>query len=488
VSHLRLVLATVLLGAAASASHPPTLSACSCRPTDLLSGLVNSDVIFTGTPVWSADPHAGQPNLSSADPLHYHFAVDRVYKGEPAESLLVLSARMSMSCGYMFKTGRRYLVYAWTRNDTLVTGLCTRNAPIDRAGDDLAFLETVPNGTTAEVNAALAASARDSLDDPRPDVRKRALIIYEATADSAEVRHVLLKALGDPAPEVRGTALISWRTRIRRDGASLAPILPLLHDPERYLRLAAIGTMAGAEDNADSAVAILAPLTRDPDPELRRTVANTLRLLEDDAASAREHLLTIWNTDSSSRVRVEALWGLSPEKPPSDETIARFRAAARDTAPAVRAATAAILGVTSVSDETWSAVLRIDLLADPDPRVRDSAAISVRAHGTDVWHRVPPRTVLPILAEAVKDTSYSVYTGAIGILGMTGRREAVPILVRVLADPRERKQAEALRALGELGPLAVTAVPRLRQLEAGAPGPTRRIVAETLRKIEGEDR
>ncbi len=483
-SRLHLVLAAVLLGIAVSASSPPSTSACTCRPTDLLSALLDSDVIFSGTAVWSADPRAGESTISSADPIHYHFAVDRVYKGEAADSLLVISARFGASCGYSFKPGKRYLVYAWAHNDTLTTGLCTRNAPLERAGEDLAFLETVPNGTAAEVDAALTASARDSLDDPRPEVRSRALSVYAATADPAAVRHALLKALQDPAIRVRATALNSWQLRIGRDNAPLAPVLPLLQDPEPYLRQLAVGALAGARQNADSAAAALIPLTRDPDLEVRRAVANTLKNLDDAAPAARELLLEMWRTDPSSRVRVAALCGLPVERPPSEETVARLQAAARDTSPEVRAAATVMLGYSSLAEDPWSAVLRVGLLADPDPRVRNSAGTSVRARGTDVWRRVPPGAILPVLAEAAKDTAYGVYSSALAVLGMTGRREAAPILVSALDDPRDAVRNLALYALGDLGPAAVTAVPRLRQLEAQSYGRTKALVGNTLRRIE----
>lgn len=47
-------------------------------------------------------------------------------------------------CGYPFKAGGVYLVYAYgNAYSTLETNICTRTAPVERAGDDLTFLRSL---------------------------------------------------------------------------------------------------------------------------------------------------------------------------------------------------------------------------------------------------------------------------------------------------------------------------------------------------------
>jgi hypothetical protein len=49
-------------------------------------------------------------------------------------------------CGYAFQQGERYVVYADQDKDgLLVTGICSRTAPVDGAQEDLAYLRTLPD-------------------------------------------------------------------------------------------------------------------------------------------------------------------------------------------------------------------------------------------------------------------------------------------------------------------------------------------------------
>ena len=86
-------------------------------------------------------------SISSADPVTVEFDVIRVWKGPLRETLTVKTERMGISCGYEFKEGRRYIVYAYDG----YTGLCTRTAPAWLAVRDFAALGFGQNpGTAAE--------------------------------------------------------------------------------------------------------------------------------------------------------------------------------------------------------------------------------------------------------------------------------------------------------------------------------------------------
>ena len=67
---------------------------------------------------------------------------DRVYKGiaKAGESLSIQTASLESSCGYPFKTGESYLIYATERNGHLTTGLCSGDKKMSDAASDLAWL------------------------------------------------------------------------------------------------------------------------------------------------------------------------------------------------------------------------------------------------------------------------------------------------------------------------------------------------------------
>jgi len=48
-------------------------------------------------------------------------------------------------CGYEFKIGQRYLVYAYRHKEKLTTSICTRTKSFINANEDLAFLGTLPS-------------------------------------------------------------------------------------------------------------------------------------------------------------------------------------------------------------------------------------------------------------------------------------------------------------------------------------------------------
>lgn len=81
---------------------------------------------------------------------HYRarFAVDEMLIGSEAEELDVWTSSSTASCGYEFKEGARYLVYA-TRDAggvLLNVSLCSRTRPLEDAADDLELLRAARRG------------------------------------------------------------------------------------------------------------------------------------------------------------------------------------------------------------------------------------------------------------------------------------------------------------------------------------------------------
>ena len=75
--------------------------------------------------------------------------VSAVWKGPIARETVVFTGSGGGDCGYFFEPGKEYLVYATMPNggspqivpaNSLTTGICSRTAPLDQAGADLAAL------------------------------------------------------------------------------------------------------------------------------------------------------------------------------------------------------------------------------------------------------------------------------------------------------------------------------------------------------------
>jgi hypothetical protein len=131
-----LLIAAVVLPLLAAA---PAAHACTCAPpSDPRTELEHADAVFSGRVV-EVEPGEQEHGFRR---LAVRFALDAVWKGLPAgEEATVRTAEHSAACGYSFEPGETYLVYAYDDDaGELTTGLCTRNAPLSRAAEDLAAL------------------------------------------------------------------------------------------------------------------------------------------------------------------------------------------------------------------------------------------------------------------------------------------------------------------------------------------------------------
>ena len=130
----------VVVFAAAGLALFPTLRpepthACSCNQITPDEAFDRADSVFVGE-VTSYRVRRGIFGWSSIDPTTVKFTVSEVWKGPQQESLTIRSVRSEVSCGFEFKEGLTYLVYAREGR----TGLCDRTALTVRAAEDLAAL------------------------------------------------------------------------------------------------------------------------------------------------------------------------------------------------------------------------------------------------------------------------------------------------------------------------------------------------------------
>lgn len=120
---------------------PKLAHACSCAPSGSpKEAMAEANAVFFGKVVAIRTPgprlRNGEWVISSADPMTVEFDVVRVWKGPIRQNLSVQTERYEVSCGFGFKEGRRYIVYAYDGH----TGLCTRTAPAWLAARDFAAL------------------------------------------------------------------------------------------------------------------------------------------------------------------------------------------------------------------------------------------------------------------------------------------------------------------------------------------------------------
>ncbi len=137
---MRRFLALLLLASVFALGRSPDIAgACSCveapDPSDQAEW---ADVVFSGT-LTDARPEFPEDDLDDAiDRTIYTFTVDRVYEGEAAETVEVITASDSAACGASFEEGR-HLVYAEAagRSGELSTGLCNGNQILDDEGSGI---------------------------------------------------------------------------------------------------------------------------------------------------------------------------------------------------------------------------------------------------------------------------------------------------------------------------------------------------------------
>lgn len=112
---------------------PASTYACSCAPPGTpVEALAESELVFRGT-VTSIGP-ADEPGVLRVD-----FDVATVWKGQRTETISLTTQQDTAACGYPFEERVEYVVYSWNGVDV---ARCSRTAPVEFAGEDLAALAT----------------------------------------------------------------------------------------------------------------------------------------------------------------------------------------------------------------------------------------------------------------------------------------------------------------------------------------------------------
>ncbi len=124
-----LMIASVMLSADAAL-------ACTCAPAGSAAReLDRSTAVFAGKVVEVRRHRRAQDIFGEVEVV---FRVEKAWKGVEARTVSVFTSSHSAACGYGFKRGRTYLVYAHANADgRLSTGICSRTRRLKDAGEDV---------------------------------------------------------------------------------------------------------------------------------------------------------------------------------------------------------------------------------------------------------------------------------------------------------------------------------------------------------------
>src|SRR4030095_13364292 len=147
---------SVVVGVVILAS-PRGAAACSCGPSGPpCQNAFLSDAVFAGTvrsitPLPDNGPPLRPGEFRLPETVRVEFEQVVAFRGVQGATVSVKTAGSGPACGYSFKQGERYLVYADPHRDGsgLRTTHCSRTRPLVEADEDLHFLQTLSTPHTA---------------------------------------------------------------------------------------------------------------------------------------------------------------------------------------------------------------------------------------------------------------------------------------------------------------------------------------------------
>jgi carboxypeptidase family protein len=167
----------------------PAANACSCggggAPCESFG---TASAVFAGTVIAVRDnppPKADRKEADWLPRLVYKFSIQQAYSGVAGTEVEVNTGGGGGDCGYQFKVGERYLVYAQLYKDKLTTSICTRTQLFSRATEDLAFLGTLLSaGPGVTIHGAITRPPGAPDEPLSPDIS----VVIEGESQRKEVR------------------------------------------------------------------------------------------------------------------------------------------------------------------------------------------------------------------------------------------------------------------------------------------------------------
>jgi hypothetical protein len=122
---------------------PDCASACSCggdAPFQVLAKGADASAVFSGEVMNIEEGSSTRLYGMSVPSRRVTLQVSEVWKGPQTETLEVTTPRDGATCGYNFKEGQEYLVYAYGKEEALKVDLCSQTRPLSRADEHLRVL------------------------------------------------------------------------------------------------------------------------------------------------------------------------------------------------------------------------------------------------------------------------------------------------------------------------------------------------------------
>jgi len=122
---------------------PHGAAACDCADTGPpCKAFANTPAVFAGRVIKIATISVKAPSGDLYEDRLIVLEVERSYRGSVSKTVEVVTGSGGSDCGYDFRMGEHYLVYAYPhpQSGKLYTGICQRTRPISDAGDDLDYL------------------------------------------------------------------------------------------------------------------------------------------------------------------------------------------------------------------------------------------------------------------------------------------------------------------------------------------------------------
>jgi len=137
----RSLLLGIVLPALAMTVGVGAAEACSCvRPQSPCASMKSSQTIFVGRVV-SATTAPDQQTI------RVRFEVEEQFTGRTANAIDLTTPSTDGMCGFPFRVGTKYLVYAHPSSEGLTASQCSRTRQLVAAGDDLSLLRQTAAGT-----------------------------------------------------------------------------------------------------------------------------------------------------------------------------------------------------------------------------------------------------------------------------------------------------------------------------------------------------
>ncbi len=135
---------------------PDCASACSCgggAPFRVLAKGADAGAVFSGQVMSVEEGSSTRMFGMSVPSRRVTLQVSEVWKGPQTETLEVSTPRDGATCGYAFKEGQEYLVYAYGKEEPFKVDLCSQTRLLSRAD---AHLRVLGDGWSSGEDSALS--------------------------------------------------------------------------------------------------------------------------------------------------------------------------------------------------------------------------------------------------------------------------------------------------------------------------------------------